>query len=204
MLTNGRCAPLVSRSCPAKPGWRWSTSLISSRSVAPSARTLRSPPTVGRNMDGTRTFAISNHSAQRRNRRTAERLVVDELVDRRIVAAQRAIRIARDPDLSELHAQAIEQHQPVHQWVAQVENELDRLDRLDRADDATHRPEHARLGAAGHRAWRWRRGKEAPIAALAGQEHIGAPLKAEQRAVHKRLLQQVRGVIDEVAGREVV
>src|SRR5437667_2614562 len=118
---------------------------MSSRSVAPSAATMRSPPTVGRSMEGTRTFAIAALT-QRRNWRGAERLVVDELVDGRIVTAQRAVRIARDAHLAELHAQAVEQHQPIHQRIAQVEDELDRLGCLNGADDAAHRAEHTRFG----------------------------------------------------------
>src|SRR6266571_652099 len=112
MLTNGRCSPVVKRSWPAKPGWRVSTLWISSRRVEPSAATLRSPPTVGRNMEGTRTLAKGC------NRCATERLVVDQLVNCRVIAAQRAGGVARDPHLAELHAQAVEQHQSIHQRIA--------------------------------------------------------------------------------------
>src|SRR6266852_3946607 len=142
MLTKGRCSPVVNRSWPAKPGWRVSTLWISSRSVEPSAATLRSPPTVGRSMEGTRTLAKGC------NRYATERLVVDQLVNRRVVAAQWAGGVARDLHLAELHAQAIEQHQPVHQRIAEIEDELDRLDRLNRADNAAHCAEHASFGTA--------------------------------------------------------
>src|SRR5260370_3085586 len=142
MLTKGRCSPVVKRSWPAKPGWRVSTLMISSRSVAPSAATLRSPPTVGRNMDGTRKLAKGC------NRCATECLVVDQLVNGRVVAAQPTRRVARDLHLAELHAQAVEHHQSIHQRIAQVENQLDRLDRLNRADDAAHRAEYASLGTA--------------------------------------------------------
>src|SRR5439155_6066746 len=101
------------------------------------------------------------------------------LVDGRVVAAQRAVGIARDLHLAELHAQAVEQEQSVHQRVAKLEDQLDGLDRLDRADDAAHGAQNARFSAAGHDAWRgWRR-EEAAIAALAWQEHVCAALKAE-------------------------
>src|SRR5215471_18753813 len=110
---------------------------------------------------------VRHSSAQGRHGRAAERLVVDQLVDSRIVAAQWAIRVAWDAHLTELHAQAVEQQQPIGQWLAQVEDQLDRLDRLDRADDAAHRTQDTCLGAAGHGAWRRWCGEQAAIAALA-------------------------------------
>src|SRR5437868_4528747 len=124
MLTKRRWAPSFSSNWPAKPGWRRSMFEISSRSVEPSAATTRSPPTVGRNMLGTRTLAIYR-STERRHGRTAERLVIDELVDGRVVAAQRAVGIARNFDLAEFHAQAVEEQQAVHQRLAQAKQQLD-------------------------------------------------------------------------------
>src|SRR5690242_9716107 len=118
MLTNRRWAPVDSSNCPAKPGCRRSTLSISSRSVVPSAATIRSPPTVGRSMAGTRTLAICR-SAQRRYRGATERLVVDELRNGGVIAAERAVRIARDLHLAELHAQAVEQQQPIDQRIAE-------------------------------------------------------------------------------------
>src|SRR5712691_4048552 len=97
---------------------------------------------------GRNTYVGHQRSAQRGDRRAAERLVVDQLVDGRIVTAQRAIGVARDLDLAELHAQAVEQHQPVDQRIAQIKDELDCLDRLDRADHTAHGAQHASLGAA--------------------------------------------------------
>src|SRR2546422_353296 len=63
--------------------------------LAPDAR-----PKHGRN-----TYVGHQRSAEGGDRRAAERLVVDELMDGRIVTAQRAIGVARDLDLAELHAQ---------------------------------------------------------------------------------------------------
>src|SRR5207237_1975687 len=73
--------------------------------------------------------------AERSHRGAAERLVVDQLMNGRVVAAQRAARIARDLHFVELHAQAVEQQQPIDKWLTQLADDLDGLARVYRADD---------------------------------------------------------------------
>ena len=64
----------------------------------------------------------------------AELHVVDVLGDRRVLAADRAVRVAPERDLRERRAERVEQLQPPDQRVADLEHELQRLARLERAD----------------------------------------------------------------------
>src|SRR3954452_7201843 len=134
------------------PGYLLSRSASSSPTVLPSPRTSFSPWVWTRSGEGTRTSTISASGGG--HWPAAERLVVDELADGRVVAAERALRIAADLDLAELHRQGIVQKQAIHQRLAQPQNQLDRLGRLDHADHAWQRPQHTGLGAARHRARR--------------------------------------------------
>ena len=114
-------------------------------------------------------------------RDAAELVVVDQLADTRVVAADRALWIAPQLDLAILHLQRIEDEQPADERVALAKRELDDLGGLDAADDARQHAEHAALGAAWHHA-RWRRFRvEAAVAraAEAWGEHACLSVEAK-------------------------
>ena len=135
----------------------------------------------------------------------AELLVVDELGDRRVRAAHRAVRVLAQLDLAETHRPRIEEQQAVLERLAVAQDQLDRLGRLDRADDPGEHAQHAALGARRHEAGRRRLGVEAAVARSVGEaEDAGLPLEAEDRSVDVGLSEQDAGVVDEIARREVV
>src|SRR5579871_836729 len=139
MFTKRRSSPSSENSRSWNPGCRWSMSASTAATVGASLSTARSPPVVSRRIGGMRTLtAISllqgmTASADQRRlaRQAAELHVVDQLRDRRVVAADRALRVAAQLHLAELHRQRVEQQQPPGQGLAQPQNQLDRLDRLD-------------------------------------------------------------------------
>ena len=138
-------------------------------------------------------------------RHAAELLVVDQLLDRRVGAAHRAIRILAQLQLAEAHLQRVVDHEAADQRLADAEDDLHRLGRLDHADDAGQHAEHAALGAARDQPRRRRLGIEAAVArAVLGAEHRRLALEAEDRAVGVRDAEQHAGVVHQVARREVV
>ncbi len=140
-----------------------------------------------------------------RRRDAAERLVVDELGDRRLVAAHRAVGVLLELQLAPAHAQRVEEQQPADERLAGAEDQLDGLQRLQRADDPRQHAQHAALGAARHQPRRRRLPEQAAVARPARRvEHRDLALEPEDRAVHVRLAQQHARVVHQVAGREVV
>ena len=141
--------------------------------------------------------------------RAAEGLVVDELGDGRVVAAQRAARVLADAELAVLHLQGVVDHQLADQRLADAGEQLDGLVDLDRADAGAQHAQHAALGARRHHARRRRLGVEAAVAggvdALRGRpEDRRLAVEAVDRAPDVGLVQEVRRVVDHVARREVV
>src|SRR5262249_14325824 len=117
----------------------------------------------------------------------AELDVVDVVRDRRMLAADRAVRVALDHDLVERSGKRVEEEEPAGERVARADHELERLARLQRADDAWKDAENAALGAAGCQLRRWRSGEEAAVAGPdARVEHRHLALEAVDRAVHDR------------------
>ena len=99
---------------------------------------------------------------------------------------------------------SISSRRPIER-LADAEDQLDGFGGLDHADQAGQNAEHAAFGAGGHEARRWRLGIEAAIArALLGREDAGLAFEAEDRAVDVRLAGEHAGVVDQVAGGEVV
>ena len=94
----------------------------------------------------------------------AELVVVDELGDRRVGAADGAVGIFAQLQGAEAHAESIDQQQAADQRLADAENQLDGLGRLDDADEAGQNTKHAAFGAGGNKARRWRLRVEAAIA----------------------------------------
>ena len=66
----------------------------------------------------------------------AEFLVVDQLVNRRVIAADRAGGIAPQIERVDLHRERIEVEQTAHQSLAFAKDDLDRLERFDHADQS--------------------------------------------------------------------
>src|ERR1044071_3068023 len=96
------------------PGYRDSRSFSTSASVAPSAPTLASLPENFLRIVGsfTVTDMVRGNSSFRSCGDTAELLVVDQLGDRRLLAAYRAVGVPADLHLVELHRQRVVQEQP--------------------------------------------------------------------------------------------
>ncbi len=120
-------------------------------------------------------------------------------------AADRAIGILAQLQFAELHAQRVDQQQASGQRIALPQNQLDGLGRLDHADQAGQNAEHSTFGARRHQTGRWRLGIETAIAgAVFGREHAGLAFKTKNRAVNIGLAGEHAGVVDQVAGGEIV
>ena len=148
---------------------------------------------------------VSHGRALRLRGDAAELLVVDQLPLRRVFRADRALGVLAELELAELHLQRVEQQQPADQRVADPDDQLDDLVGLERADDPGQHAEHAALGAGRHQARRRRLREEAAVARpLRSPEDRDLALETEDRAVDVGLAQHHAGVVDQVAGREVV
>src|SRR5258708_663591 len=115
----------------------------------------------------------------------AEFVVVDQLGDRRMRAAHRAVWIFAQLEFAELHAESVKQEQSSDEIVAAAENHLDRFHRLDGADNAGQNAENAAFRAGRHKSRRGWFGIEAAVArAIRHAENGSLPFKPENRAVH--------------------
>src|SRR5258706_11789746 len=138
-------------------------------------------------------------------RRRAEALVVDLVGDRRVLAADRALRIAPQLDLAERRLERVEEQVAPDERLADREEQLQRFVRLDRADDTGEQTEHAGLGARWRELRGWRGGEEAAVArTLMRAEDGDLSLEAIDASVHDRLVPLHRRVVEEIARREVV
>ena len=135
----------------------------------------------------------------------AELDVVDVVGDGRVVAADRALGVAAEADLRELRLERVEEEQAADERLADPERELQRLVGLERADDPGQDAEDAALGAARGQLRRRRLREEAAVARpLLRLEDRRLALEAEDRAVDDRDAVPHGGVVQEVAGGEVV
>src|SRR5918995_6143814 len=85
---------------------------------------------------------------------STERLVVDELTDDRLRAADRAGRVLPELELPEAQLERVEQQQASHQRIPRTDDPLDRLQRLDAPNDARQHAEDTPFGAAGDQSGR--------------------------------------------------
>src|SRR5499425_481298 len=146
-------------------------------------------------------MAISVDGARRRGALTMDR----EIANGRVLAAQRALRIAPQLDFAETHAEGVVGEEAADQRLTDAEEQLDRFGGLHHADDAWEHAQDAGLASGGDEAGWWRRGIEAAIArTLVGREDRGHALELEDGAVDIGLAGQIAGVVDEVARVEVV
>src|SRR5438874_4717910 len=77
----------------------------------------------------------------------AEHLVIDQMRDRRPLAADDALRIPPELQHADLARERLEVHHASDERRALPEDQLDRLERLHAADEAGQHTEHAGLGA---------------------------------------------------------
>ena len=135
----------------------------------------------------------------------AELLVVDQLGHGRIVAADGAVGVLAHTHVHPLLRERVVQPEPSDHRLTDAGDQLDALDALSGADVSGHDAEHAALRAVGDHPRGRRLGEHAAVAgAFSGVEHAQLALEPEDRAVHVRDTRQDAGVVDEVAGGEVV
>src|ERR671924_1119744 len=119
------------------PGYLVSRSCSTSRSVSPSTLTFGSPPACLRRIVGSFTCtAMGSGSSVVSGRDAAEGFVVDQLGDRRLLAAHRAVGVPADLHFLEAHVESVVQQQPALERVALAGDQLDRFRGLDRTDHA--------------------------------------------------------------------
>src|SRR5918994_404076 len=117
-------------------------------------------------------------------RDAAELLVVDELGDGRVLAADGAVGVLAELHLAEAHVQGVVEQKPSDERLADPEYELDGLGSLDGSDGAGKDAEHPALRAARYEPRRRRLGLEATVArAFLSVEHARLALEAEDGAV---------------------
>ena len=94
----------------------------------------------------------------------AELVIVNQLGDRRMRAANRALRVLSQFQLPKLEVKRVEQKQAADQRLPLADDELDGLERLNAANDTRQDTQHAALGAARHQARRRRLRVKAAVA----------------------------------------
>jgi hypothetical protein len=123
----------------------------------------------------------------------------------RPVAAGGAGRVAGDGHAQEAHGEGVDHEQATDERLADAEEELERLGRLEGADQPGEDAEHAGVGAARDQAGRRRLGVEAAVARAVGRrEHRHLPLEPVDAAVDVGRAEGDAGVVDGIAGGEVV
>src|SRR6266550_1074617 len=130
------------------------------------------------------------------------------VVDQRfyhVCAAGRTLRILSNFNCTECHCQRVDSQQPSDQCVSQAKQHLYRLCRLNGTDEAGHDSENAALGAARYQLGRGRLAKETAVArTIRGAKNRCLPLEPIHAAVDVWNPEQHRGVVDQVAGREII
>src|SRR5260221_7694860 len=135
----------------------------------------------------------------------AERLVVDQLADRGVLAADGAVRIFPQLELAEPQLERVEQHQPADQRIPRPDDPLDGFERLNAADDARQHAEHAAFGATRDQSRRgWLRIEATIAGTFVGVKDRRLAFKTEDAAVDVGLPEQDAGIVHEIAGLEVV
>ena len=136
----------------------------------------------------------------------AELFVIDQLRDSWIVAANGALGITAQFQLTKFHVQRVEEQKPIHQRRTFSEGEFQNFRGLDAADDARQHAKHAAFRAAGHHSRRWRLGVQAPIARPAQfrREHAGLAFEPKNGAVHVWFLEQHASVVGQIARGKII
>src|SRR6266571_5780049 len=137
--------------------------------------------------------------------RGAEPLIVDVFGDRRMLAADRALRIAAQTDLAEAALERVVKKVSADEGLADPEKQLDRLRRLQSADDARQHAENSCFRARRRELGRRWLGEEAPVArTVEWLEDRDLALKTKDRSMHDGNAMFHRCVVQEIAGGEVV
>src|ERR1700756_2020423 len=127
-------------------------------------------------------------------------------MDRRILAANRTIRIRPDFEFTKPHLQRIETDQPSDQRISKTEKQLCRFDSLENSDNAGQHTENASFSAARYHAgrrWLWEH------AAVTGttqvrRKHGRLTIESEDGAVDVRFFGQHTDVVRQVTSRKVI
>src|SRR6266513_1822995 len=136
---------------------------------------------------------------------SAEFVVIDQLGNRRMRSAHRAVRILAQLELAEFHPESVKKQQASHEIFPAAEDQLDRFHRLDGADDSGQNAEDAAFRARRHKSRRRRFRIEAAVARTIGHaKNGGLPFKPENRTVHVWLPQQDTCVINKIPRGEIV
>src|SRR6267143_3288583 len=135
----------------------------------------------------------------------AKFVIIDQLGDRRMCSAHRAVRIPAQLELAEFHSESVKEQQSSDETIAAAEDQLDRFHRLDGTDDSGQNAEDAAFGARRYKPRRRRfRIKTAVARTIGHAENGGLPFKPENRTVHVWLPQQNTCVIDKIPRGEIV
>src|SRR6266403_4645634 len=116
---------------------------------------------------------------------TAEFVVIDQLGDRAMRTAHRAIWIFAQLEFAEFHSESVKQQQASYEIIPAAKDQLDRFHRLDRADDSGQNAKDAAFRAGRDKPRRGRFRIEAAVArAIRHAENSGLSFETENRAVH--------------------
>src|SRR6266545_4829265 len=208
-----RSMPLVKRSGPlaeSKPSSRWRTC---QPRIAMTSRPRARPATAARATSGLSAsglgggygarvgMAVSVDGADRRRAVAMNR----QIADGRMLATDRALRIALQLHFAEAHAEGVVREEPPNERLADAEENLHRFRRLHHSDYAWEHAQDTRLASGGDEAGRGRCRIETAVAGpLVRGEDRGHALELEDGAVDVGLAREIAGVIDEVAGVEIV
>src|SRR6266478_2836680 len=136
----------------------------------------------------------------------AKLLVVDQFMNCRVLATDRAIRVLAHLEFAKSHFQSIETDQSPDERLTRPKDELHCLDRLHYTDHSRQYPKHAALGTTGNHSGRRRLGKHTPIAGTTEVwgKNGALTIKPENRSVNVWLLRQNTNVVGKVPGREII
>src|SRR5687767_4422914 len=122
-----------------------------------------------------------------------------------MLAAEGALRIPFHFDFPELRFAGIEIKQPVSQWLAYTQHELERLRGLNGPDDTREYPDDASLLTGSHESRRRWSLEDATIAGgFPGKNRCDAAVEAQNAAMDQRLVGKKAGIVDQKLGREIV
>src|SRR6267154_3417451 len=134
-----------------------------------------------------------------------EFVVIDQLGDRAMRTAHRAIWIFAQLEFAEFHSESVKQEQASYEIIPAAKNQLDGFRCLDGADDSGQNAKDAALRARKYKPSRGRFRIEAAVArAIRHAENSGLSFEAEDRAVNIWFAEQNAGVVDEVTSGKIV